>query len=518
MKLSIIIVNYNVRDFLQQCLFSVEKACLEMNRVFGNNSCEVFIIDNHSSDNSSEMLKKNFPQYHLIENKENVGFSKANNQALQLAKGEYHLLLNPDTLVGEHTLVKTVLFMDEHPDAGGLGVKMTDGNGHFLPESKRALPTPEVSFYKIFGLSALFPKSEKFGRYRLTYLDKNENHEVEILSGAFMLLRKTAIEKAGLLDETFFMYGEDIDLSYRLLQAGYKNYYFSETQIIHYKGESTKKGSLNYVYVFYNAMLIFAKKHFYTRKISLFSIMIYFAIVMRAVISVLGRIFSYLLFPLVDIVLFIVGFLLIFPFLNKTHFDVKDDVLTISTFLYILFWLLSTTVSKGYFKRISTTAFVTSVSFGILTMTAARIFFGKLIIFEYNEIFLVLPIVIIGSYLFRKLLSNFENNKMGFNKIKPLRILIAGGKEETNRIIKIYTDLKIQHEYLGRISDENNENSFEYLGKISDVEDIIKNTKANHLVFSLTDILIENIILTHEKLEKLNIKLSIYFSNSDKII
>jgi O-antigen biosynthesis protein len=193
--------------------------------------------------------------------------------------------------------------MDEHPNAGGLGVKMIDGKGNFLPESKRGLPTPWVAFYKMFGLSKLFPKSKKFGKYHLSYSDENETHEVEVLAGAFMLMRKETLDKVGLLDETFFMYGEDIDLSYRITQGGYKNYYFPETTIIHYKGESTKKGSLNYVKVFYKAMIIFAQKHFSGGKANAFSLLLNLAIWFRALLSILKRIIDRFFLPFLDAIL-----------------------------------------------------------------------------------------------------------------------------------------------------------------------------------------------------------------------
>lgn len=234
MELSIIIVNYNVKYFLEQCLHSVLQASMNIDP-------EIFVVDNNSVDGSSQLIRKKFPEIHFIENKENVGFSRANNQAIRKAKGKYILLLNPDTIVEEDTFSKIIEFMDNHADAGGLGVKMIDGKGTFLPESKRGLPTPEVAFYKMFGISKLFPNSKKFGKYHLSYLKENEIHEVDVLAGAFMLLRKETLDKIGLLDETFFMYGEDIDLSYRITLGGYKNYYFPETTIIHYKGESTKK-------------------------------------------------------------------------------------------------------------------------------------------------------------------------------------------------------------------------------------------------------------------------------------
>jgi len=216
MKLSVIIVNYNVKHFLEQCLYSVRKASKGL-------ECEVFVVDNKSVDGSVNMLAEKFPEVITIANYDNVGFSKANNQAIAMAKGDYVLLLNPDTLVEDDTFHKVVSFMDSHPEAGGLGVKMVDGSGKFLPESKRGLPTPEVAFYKIFGLARLFPKSKRFGQYHLSFLDQNKTHEVDILSGAFLLIRKTVIDKIGGLDESFFMYGEDIDISYRITSAGYKN-------------------------------------------------------------------------------------------------------------------------------------------------------------------------------------------------------------------------------------------------------------------------------------------------------
>ena len=252
-QLSVIIVNYNVEYFLNQCLDSVKKASKNLN-------VEVIIVDNDSVDGSLKMLQENYPEHTLVANKSNVGFSTANNQGINISQGKYVLLLNPDTVVSETTFDKAIAFMDRTPLAGGLGVRMIDGRGLFLPESKRGLPTPLVAFYKIFGLSKLFPKSKKYNQYHAGHIEEFETKEVDILSGAFMLMRKKALDEVGLLDEEFFMYGEDIDLSYRIQLGGYKNYYFSETKIIHYKGESTKKNSVNYVFVFYNAMIIFAQK------------------------------------------------------------------------------------------------------------------------------------------------------------------------------------------------------------------------------------------------------------------
>ncbi len=252
--LSIVIVNYNVCGFLEQCLLSLADAVKEIPH-------EIFVVDNASTDGSDTYIPRRFPQVKYIYNAENVGFARANNQAMALSSGRYVLLLNPDTVVGESVLSEACRFLDDHPDAGALGVKMLDGDGRFLPESKRGFPSPWVSFCKIFGLAKIFPRSPRFGRYHLRYLDENEINRVDVLSGAFMLLRRSTLDRCGLLDEQFFMYGEDIDLSYRMTLTGRHNYYLP-LRIIHYKGESTKTESLRYVRIFYQAMLIFLRKHY----------------------------------------------------------------------------------------------------------------------------------------------------------------------------------------------------------------------------------------------------------------
>ena len=252
--LSIVIVNYNVCGFLEQCLLSLADAVKEIPH-------EIFVVDNASTDGSDTYIPRRFPQVKYIYNTENVGFARANNQAMALSSGRYVLLLNPDTVVGESVLSEACRFLDDHPDAGALGVKMLDGDGRFLPESKRGFPSPWVSFCKIFGLAKMFPRSPRFGRYHLRYLDENEINCVDVLSGAFMLLRRSTLDRCGLLDEQFFMYGEDIDLSYRMTLTGQHNYYLP-LRIIHYKGESTKTESLRYVRIFYQAMLIFLRKHY----------------------------------------------------------------------------------------------------------------------------------------------------------------------------------------------------------------------------------------------------------------
>ena len=252
--LSVIIVNYNVKYYLEQCLESVRRASQGL-------PTEVFVVDNLSTDGSVEYLRERFPEVTFVANKENVGFARANNQAIRQSTGKYVLLLNPDTIVGEDTLHRFVEFMEAHPEAGGAGAYMLHVDGSFAPESRRGMPTPFVAFCKMSGLTALFPKSRLFGRYYMGYLDEREVNEIEVISGAYMMLRREALDKVGLLDEDFFMYGEDIDLSYRVVQGGWKNY-FLPVRMLHYKGESTVKNSYRYVYTFYEAMRLFFRKHY----------------------------------------------------------------------------------------------------------------------------------------------------------------------------------------------------------------------------------------------------------------
>ena len=304
------------------------------------------------------MVKEKFPEVKYIANQENLGFAKANNQAIRKSKGEFILLLNPDTIVETDTYSKILAFMDSHPDAGGLGVKMVDGTGQFLPESKRGLPTPEVAFYKVFGLACLFPKSKIFNKYHLGYLNKDKTHQVDILAGAFMLLRKSVLEKVGLLDEAYFMYGEDIDLSYRIIKAGFHNYYYPEARIIHYKGESTKKGSLNYVFVFYNAMIIFAKKHYTAKNAQLFSMLINIAIYFRAFLSIVSRVMKNTLLPLADATMLYVGIAMIARIWEQRviypwggHYPIELYLFVIPSF--IAAWITSIYFSGGYDKPLS---------------------------------------------------------------------------------------------------------------------------------------------------------------------
>ena len=284
MKLSVIIVSYNVKYYLEQCLHSLTRAAAGFD-------FEVFVIDNASTDGTVAYLTERFSNknswLHLIANSRNVGFSRANNIAYRKTVGEYILYLNPDTLLTEKTLSDCFDFMEQKKRVGGIGVRMLKADGSFALESRRGLPTPFTAFCKMSGLASLFPKSKLFGRYYMRYLNEREIHTIDVVSGAFMLVSRRALEDCGVFDETFFMYGEDIDLSYRLLKKGYSNYYIP-TPILHYKGESTQKSTYRYVHVFYEAMLIFFNKH-YSHYRFWFSFPIRCAIYLRAVGALVGQ-------------------------------------------------------------------------------------------------------------------------------------------------------------------------------------------------------------------------------------
>ena len=487
MKLSIVIVNYNVEHFLEQCLFSVRKA-------IANIEAEVFVVDNNSVDGSLKMLADKFPEVKVIANKDNVGFSRANNQAIRISTGEYVLLLNPDTVVEDDTFTKTIEFMDSHPDAGGLGVKMVDGKGRFLPESKRGLPTPATAFYKMFGLTKLFPHSKRFARYYLGHLDNDEINEVEILAGAFMLMRRETLDKCGLLDETFFMYGEDIDLSYRITLAGYKNYYYPKTRIIHYKGESTKKTSVNYVLVFYKAMEIFVRKHFADKGAKTFSFFINLAIYFKAFLALLSQFFSKAVQPLLDTILGYAGLALIGYFWGNTMVYEGDGTYPITLFaiilpVYLMIWLLTSYFSGGYDKPYKVAPAVGGVFLGSLLILILYALLPESLRFSRALILLGMIWVSAEMSLTRWIGYLLKRPNFQYGKNAKKRFLVIGSEQETNRVEQLLQSTSIKPDFIGAISPfENQELPDNFLGTLKQVPEIIQIYKINEIIFCSKDI------------------------------
>lgn len=485
-KISIVIVNYNVEYFLEQCLNSVESA-------LKNIDGEIFVVDNNSIDGSVSMVKDKFPDVKLIANKDNVGFSKANNQAIRLATGEYVLLLNPDTVVEEDTFLKCINFMDEHPEGGGLGVRMIDGKGNFLPESKRGLPTPSVAFYKIFGLSRLFPKSKIFGKYHLGYLKEHEVNEIEILSGAYMFMRKTALEKVGLLDEEFFMYGEDIDLSYRIVEGGYKNYYFPDTQIIHYKGESTKKSSINYVFVFYRAMVIFAEKHFSQKNAKLFSFFINLAIYFRAALALLTRFIKRTALPFFDLIFLISGLFLMTKIWEREHIEFPKEILWYAIPGYALIWLISVLFTGGYDFPVKLKNYLKGGLIGTAVILIIYALLPKSVQFSRLYILLGASWVIVYYALSRILLHFILGQRFDLTGIKSKNFAIIGEPSEVERVQQILknTTQKVNQIHSVSPTEEKYQNNS---GVLSQLDQIVHIHNIDEVIFCAKNTTAEIII------------------------
>ena len=489
---------------------------------------EIFVVDNNSVDGSVEMIREKFPHVHLIANKKNLGFAKANNQAIRKAKGEYILLLNPDTVVEDDTFSKVIAFMDAHPDAGGLGVKMVDGSGKFLPESKRGLPTPATAFYKIFGLSTLFPHSKRFSKYHLGFLDENKTHKVDILAGAFMLLRKSVLDKIGLLDEAFFMYGEDIDLSYRITQAGYNNYYFPETRIIHYKGESTKKSSVNYVLVFYRAMVVFARKHFTAKRAGIFAFLINIAIYFRAFLALLSRFLKKMILPLLDMLVLSGGVFLVKIFWEKNivyphggHYP--DLFIEFVLPSYVFVWLVAVYYSGGYDKPLRIRPVIAGILSGTILILVLYALMPDDLRFSRGQILTDMAWGLVALPLLRLLLHTLGIPGFKLGKPANKRFLVIGDEKEARRVASIIEDSYVTPGFVGLISPDEKAGKPEgFLGNIQQVKDIISIFSVDEVIFCSKNISHQTIIdkMTLWKSEQVDFKiapedsLSIIGSNS----
>ena len=485
-----VIVSYNVRHFLEQCLLSVARAIEGM-------QAEVWVVDNHSADGSVAMVARRFPWVHLIANTDNPGFSVANNQALRQCSGKYWLLLNPDTVVQEDTFRRCYAFSEAHPELGGLGVRMIDGSGRFLPESKRGLPTPWVAFTKAFGLARLFPKSPRFNQYHLGYLSPDENHRVEVLAGAYMWMRAETLNEVGLLDEQFFMYGEDIDLSYRILKGGYRNYYYAETSIIHYKGESTKRGSLNYVRVFYQAMVIFARKHFAGSRASVLVYMMQAAIYVRAAATVVGNVWRALRFPILDAAGIYVGLIVLKRLWAGYHFGdpgyFSDYINWIHFPAYTLLWTGSIFLGGGYDRPFETGRLLRSLVVGTLLLLAV---YGLLPedLRPSRALLLLGSAFAVGWTLSLRFAARLGggNAAAGFDQRK---LIIVGSATEAERTLGLLQRAGATGQFLGRIHPAGGgstalttEDDRAVLGVSDRLPALVKLYRAEELIFCSADL------------------------------
>ena len=511
MKLSIVIVNYNVKYFLKQCLsavFGSERRLADGSEL----ELDVWVVDNDSVDGSVEMVRADFPQVHVIENHENVGFAKANNMALARAAGQCLLLLNPDTVVEHDTFVRCVDFFLTHPDCGGLTVKMVDGDGNFLKESKRGFPTPEASFYKISGLIRLFPRSRRFAAYYMGHLPEEETNEIEIMPGAFLMLRREVYEQIGGLDESYFMYGEDIDYSWRIRLAGWKNYYFPETHIIHYKGESTKKGSMNYVYTFYNAMSIFVGRYFSGGNARLFNALLHAAIWLRATVAWGKRIAGRIAVPLVDFAAAYGGFVLLKQLWatqwanNIDYYPTQYTLVVIP--LYILILMVSSWLSGGYDKPVKPMRIVKGMGIGLLLLLAFYSLLGEGQ--RYSRMLLLAGSAwtLASTLAIRALLSALNVKGYALRARRRGNVLVIGSESEATRVKKLYQERGFPEENI--ITD-----SPQHAGR---VEELIRVERVEEVVFCGADIELKEIISLMATLKTTGVEYKIAPADGDFVI
>lgn len=487
-----------------------------------NLEVEIIVVDNNSVDKSVALVREKFPEVTLIANKENVGFSKANNQAMRIAKGEYLLLLNPDTLLEEDTLEKCCDFMDTHPNAGGLGVKMVDGKGNFLPESKRGLPTPQVALFKMAGLASLFPKSKLFGKYHLGYLDENEIHEIEVLSGAFMFMRSSVLDKIGLLDEEYFMYGEDIDLSYRIIKGGYKNYYFPKARIIHYKGESTKKTSINYVFIFYKAMIIFARKHLSHNKAALFSLLINIAIYIKAGFDIVTRFIKRASLTLLDSTFIYLAMYWLTGYWEANHkfapSKYPEEFMQVVVPGYILIWLLSNYFSGGNDKPIKIAKIIRGIFVGTILISALTNFVDS---YRFSKALILLGGVSSSLLLiFNRLIFHFiKYNNFTLDKNPEKRVALIGNHQESERVLALLREMNAHVNVIGFITPIKNTTKHEHtLGELDQLSEIIEIYKLDEIIFCSKDISASQIIELMVNIDKRYLDFKIVPDESNYVI
>ncbi len=478
---SIIIVNYNVRYFLEQCLMAIEKARHNLN-------IEIIVVDNASVDGSQTMIKKKFTNVLLIENQKNLGFAKANNQALKIAQGKYILILNPDTLIQEDTLLTLKNFLDEHPEVGAVGCKLINPDGSFQAASRRSIPTPWVAFTKIVGLSKIFPKSKIFGRYNLTYISPDIESEVDVLSGSLLLVRNDILKRVGYFDEDYFMYGEDIDLCYKIKKAGSKIYYTPRTKAIHYKGESTKKGEFSYITNFYSAMLIFIDKHFKDHYSLFVKLILKTGIYLRAYIAFITSFIRSVASPLLDF-LFIILSIFIAIKIWLPHYALFRFRIIYPVYTFI--WFLSIYLSGAYNVkgRYHIKPIIGGALVGLLLNSTFTYFFKQ---FAYSRGVILIAFILIALTLgIWRLFYRWLGPHAIKHPLSKLRrtIIVGAGKEGQRILKKLRARPDIPYEICGFVDfDEKNVgreiDGAEVLSTIEHIKEVIKIQKIDDVIFS----------------------------------
>ena len=483
--LSIVIVSYNVSAFLEQCLESVLKAAESIN-------ARVYVVDNNSVDGSVAMVRSKFPSVELIESQENLGFSRGNNLAFRQIDSPFILMLNPDTIVHEDTLSSCLEFMESHPDAGAIGVKMIDGSGRYLPESKRGFPSPFAAFCKLSGLSKIFPRSNLFNAYYLGGLDPDQTNRVDVLSGAFMFIRSEALSKAGYLDEDYFMYGEDIDLSYRITQEGYQNYYFPQTSIIHFKGESTKKASVQYTRNFYQAMLVFLRKHVAHSRNSPFVLLMQLGIFLRGALSGVRHLLQRAFPVLMDTLMIAAGLFGIkhlwarYYYDNLAHFDQNFD--TVNLPIYTGLWVLFFFLMGAYDRYYSAKRILLGTFWGAVTILVVYAMLPMDFRSSRAVILLAAFWTFFGAIVLRMLGHYFHYRSFALSSATQKKVLIVASRAENERIMDLLSRSNAQINVLGVIAPEDEKSDSYFLNTLKNLREVVDYYDIDELIFSSQDV------------------------------
>jgi len=504
-QISIVIVNYKVKHFLKQCLYSIQKA-------IGDLEVDVWVVDNDSQDGSEEMIHQFFPDVKLIVNKVNVGFSKANNQALRQIQSKYTLILNPDTVLSEDTLSKCFQVMESDQTIGMIGARMIDGTGKYLPESKRGFPTPSSSFYKLSGLYKFFPKSDYFNHYYLGHMDEFEQNEIEVLTGAFMFSRTDVLHQVQYFDEDYFMYGEDIDLSTKVIKAGYKLVYLPQTSIIHFKGESTKRDSAAYVKHFYNAMLIFTGKHFSGSKASIFALFLKMGVILRGFLSFVNQVILKRAAIFIDMILaflsleFITNIWANYYHHNPEYFE--GTSIHYNNIIYSLLWCLSLWTIGHYGRK-----FTFRKLFAGILLGSSILFIGyALLDSHYNP---SRAVILLGMLLFgfivtikQGFINFFDSGKFLLSTKESNKVLIVAKESEIDLIRDKFKNNQESKSYQGFVQPTKDE-SVHSLGTIENLTEIVETYEIDEIIFSLTHINMSDIMPLMTQLgNKVHIKLT----------